>query len=335
MANEIKALTIDGTRRTIKDETARNAAQQAQTTANSKQDELTFDTAPTSGSNNPVTSGGVYTAMQSFAPELPIASTETLGGVKVDGTTITADEDGVIRGASIYVLPTASTSQLGGVKVDGDTITIDGNGVISGASESATPDWNVSEPTDAGYIANRPFYKDIETSPLLAPTEFGGANAVYGMTLDYVNYALVAQSVVLQDDIEAGTRYILNVDGKTYSSQSDYETSTYTLNGTDGTTKTITGIAIKLFNQSDNNDNCIIIRTGTNTASVLIKGVASTQFVTPTKTIGFGKYVSETLQTIPLMYLPIDRTYITTDENSNITLDIQAIKDAIDALGGE
>lgn len=30
MANEIKALTIDGTRRTIKDETARNAAAAAQ-----------------------------------------------------------------------------------------------------------------------------------------------------------------------------------------------------------------------------------------------------------------------------------------------------------------
>ena len=33
-----------------------------------------------------------------------------------------------------YTLPTASTSTLGGVKVDGSTITIDGNGVISGSS---------------------------------------------------------------------------------------------------------------------------------------------------------------------------------------------------------
>lgn len=62
---------------------------------------------------------------------LPIASTSTLGGVKVDGTTITIDANGVISGASTYVLPTASTNTLGGVKIDGTTITIDNNGVIS------------------------------------------------------------------------------------------------------------------------------------------------------------------------------------------------------------
>ena len=62
---------------------------------------------------------------------LPIASTSTLGGVKVDGTTITIDANGVISGASTYVLPTASTNTLGGVKIDGETITIDSNGVIS------------------------------------------------------------------------------------------------------------------------------------------------------------------------------------------------------------
>ena len=62
---------------------------------------------------------------------LPIASTSTLGGVKVDGTTITIDANGVISGASTYVLPTASTNTLGGVKIDGTTITIDNDGVIS------------------------------------------------------------------------------------------------------------------------------------------------------------------------------------------------------------
>lgn len=62
---------------------------------------------------------------------LPIATTSTLGGVKVDGTTITIDANGVISGASTYVLPTASTNTLGGVKIDGTTITIDSNGVIS------------------------------------------------------------------------------------------------------------------------------------------------------------------------------------------------------------
>ena len=60
------------------------------------------------------------------------ATPTQLGGVKVDGTTITIS-DGVITASSLtpYVLPTASTSIKGGVKVDGTTITISGNGVIS------------------------------------------------------------------------------------------------------------------------------------------------------------------------------------------------------------
>ena len=68
---------------------------------------------------------------------LPTASTSTLGGVKVDGETITIT-DGVISGANTYSLPTASTSTLGGVKVDGETITIT-DGVISGANTYSLP----------------------------------------------------------------------------------------------------------------------------------------------------------------------------------------------------
>ena len=64
---------------------------------------------------------------------LPIATNTTLGVVKIDGSTITIDDNGVISasngGANGYILPTASTSQLGGVKIDGSTITIN-NGVI-------------------------------------------------------------------------------------------------------------------------------------------------------------------------------------------------------------
>lgn len=65
---------------------------------------------------------------------LPLSSTTELGGVKVDGVTITIDADGVISGSDTYELPTASDTVLGGVKVDNTTITIDANGVISGSS---------------------------------------------------------------------------------------------------------------------------------------------------------------------------------------------------------
>ena len=61
---------------------------------------------------------------------LPVATEETLGGIKPDGMTITIDEDGTIHGANTYELPTASDTVLGGVKIDNDTIKSN-NGVIS------------------------------------------------------------------------------------------------------------------------------------------------------------------------------------------------------------
>jgi len=60
---------------------------------------------------------------------LPTATTGVLGGVKVDGSTITIN-NGVISSVGGYTLPTATTSVLGGVKVDGSTISIT-NGIIS------------------------------------------------------------------------------------------------------------------------------------------------------------------------------------------------------------
>ena len=71
---------------------------------------------------------------------LPIATTSVIGGVRPDGTTITINSStGVISGANTYVLPKATTTILGGVKVDGTTILVDGNGVISGANQYVLP----------------------------------------------------------------------------------------------------------------------------------------------------------------------------------------------------
>ncbi len=47
-----------------------------------------------------------------------------------------------------YVLPTASTTVLGGVKIDGTTINIDANGVISGNKTVVTDDTAPSNPND-------------------------------------------------------------------------------------------------------------------------------------------------------------------------------------------
>lgn len=62
--------------------------------------------------------------------ELPIASSETLGGVKV-GSGLTIDANGVLSASGeTYELPTAAANTLGGVKV-GSGLSIDANGVLS------------------------------------------------------------------------------------------------------------------------------------------------------------------------------------------------------------
>jgi len=77
-------------------------------------------------------SNGVISAPAAAPYTLPTASTTVKGGIKVDGTTVTIDGNGVISSVSSnnYILPVATTLQLGGVKVDGSTITITA-GVIS------------------------------------------------------------------------------------------------------------------------------------------------------------------------------------------------------------
>ena len=70
---------------------------------------------------------------------LPAATTSTLGGVKIDGTSITI-ADGVISapsGGGSYTLPIAATDTLGGIKPDGTTITVNSEtGVASAVGSS-------------------------------------------------------------------------------------------------------------------------------------------------------------------------------------------------------
>lgn len=60
---------------------------------------------------------------------LPVASAETLGGVKV-GSNLSINESGVLSAPAPYVLPVANAETLGGVKV-GSNLSIDENGVLS------------------------------------------------------------------------------------------------------------------------------------------------------------------------------------------------------------
>ena len=60
-------------------------------------------------------------------PTAGVGSGGTLGGVKVDGTTITVTNGIITANYTPYTLPTASTTVLGGVKIDGSTITLNGS----------------------------------------------------------------------------------------------------------------------------------------------------------------------------------------------------------------
>ena len=83
------------------------------------------------GSTITINDSGVISAAIGSVYTLPTATTTVLGGVKIDGSTITINGSGVISSASAYTLPTATTSVLGGVKVDGSSVTINGSGVIT------------------------------------------------------------------------------------------------------------------------------------------------------------------------------------------------------------
>lgn len=67
-----------------------------------------------------------------------VATTESTGVVKPDGTTITIDDDGTLHGANTYELPKATTEVLGGIKPDGKTTFVNEEGVLSAKGGGAT-----------------------------------------------------------------------------------------------------------------------------------------------------------------------------------------------------
>lgn len=59
----------------------------------------------------------------------PVATSEVAGIVKPDGDTITVDKDGTLHGANTYELPVASMDTLGGIKI-GDNFIVKEDGTV-------------------------------------------------------------------------------------------------------------------------------------------------------------------------------------------------------------
>lgn len=93
-----------------------------------KQDTLTFDLVPTENSNNPVKSGGIYDALRAKEDALTFDNAPTLGS----SNPVTSD--GIKQAIDNATPPTATEQSLGVVKPDGSTITIDNDGTIHGSS---------------------------------------------------------------------------------------------------------------------------------------------------------------------------------------------------------
>lgn len=136
---------------------------------------------------------------------LPTASTSTLGGVKVDGSTVTI-KDGTIS-AKQYTLPTASSSTLGGVKVDDSSITIN-NGVISAKQHTIKAMYN--KPGATGNEGTNLSFSGSYDLIIVGSTPSSG-NAVIFTTLPGI---LASDGVTFQvADEESFTRWKLSSTG--------------------------------------------------------------------------------------------------------------------------
>lgn len=149
---------------------------------------------------------------------LPTASTTVLGGVKVDGSTITINGSGVISGANTYNLPTASSTVLGGIKV-GTNLSIDGNGVLSSTD---TNTWVANTKIVAGYVA-----APGEVANKVWKTDATG-NPAWRDDADTV-YSLPIASATVLGGIKVGTNLSIDVNGVLSST----DTNTWNANSKD------------------------------------------------------------------------------------------------------
>lgn len=117
--------------------------------------------------------------------ELPVASAETLGGVKV-GNNLSID-NGVLSAPAPYSLPTASDETLGGVKV-GNNLSI-ADGVLSAPAPYTPPAYSTDE-TDTGrkWIDGSTIYERVYA--MQSPLTVGADWVNTGITIPNISKVL-------------------------------------------------------------------------------------------------------------------------------------------------
>jgi hypothetical protein len=234
--------------------------------------------------------------IQTGTSSLPTASTSQLGGVKIDGTTITINGSGVIS-ARAYTLPTASNGVLGGVKVDNSTIQIDNAGIISYTLPQAT------NSTIGGVIVDG-------TTITINNGVISGANT----------YTLPDASTSVLGGVKIdGTTITVNGSGQIVANYTPYTLPTATtsvLGGVivDGTTVTITGGVITA---SPVGSSASRVSVNVTTASLAAGASANATFT------GFKGYALYSIQTSAAAWVTLYTSVAnrTTDASRAITTD--------------
>jgi len=102
------------------------------------------------------------------AYSLPTATTSVLGGVKVDGTSITISS-GVISSSYSYTLPAASVSTLGGVRL-GTGVGLDANGFLISDVKLTTNTFTGTQNLGGNLITQPKLqaYRETSTAPTIS-----------------------------------------------------------------------------------------------------------------------------------------------------------------------
>ena len=152
-------ITVDGTQQT----TVEACLAALNTYIGTKQDTLTFDNEPTLNSDNPVKSGGIYSAIEA---EKTRAQTAEAGKVDVVAG----------KGLSTEDYTTAEKTKLSGIE--------------SGAEVNVQADWNQSDNTKDDYINNKPSIPVIS-----AHSDYSTGTKIGSVTVDGVETDFYAPTV--------------------------------------------------------------------------------------------------------------------------------------------
>jgi hypothetical protein len=148
-----------------------------------------------------------YAANGTSTYVLPAATTYSLGGVKVDGTTITINNDIITANYTNYTLPIASTNTLGGVSIDGTTITINSGGVISVVNTSAPI--KVISPANGNTlttaISQSPVQYRISSGFVPQIAGFNTSATITGWVLQHINLVAVRHEQIASTNLTNNT----------------------------------------------------------------------------------------------------------------------------------